>query len=71
MGKKDKHAGKKGSEPSEDIKRDQKLQAIVLADSFMKTFRPITWEKPKAFNVPVILICFIFYYIFNRFYFRL
>jgi hypothetical protein len=32
----------------EDLKRDQKLQAIVLADSFMKTFRPITWEKPKV-----------------------
>jgi hypothetical protein len=51
MGKKDKPAGKKGSEPSEDLKRDQKLQAIVLADSFMKTFRPISWEKPKALAI--------------------
>jgi hypothetical protein len=37
-----------GGGGEEDIKRDQKLQAIVLADSFMKTFRPITWEKPKV-----------------------
>lgn len=47
MGKKEK-SGKKTSYDGEDLKREQKLQAIVLADSFMKTFRPISWEKPKV-----------------------
>jgi hypothetical protein len=28
---------------NEDVQRNQKLQAILLADSFTKTFRPITW----------------------------
>ena len=46
MGKKEK--GKKNPSEGEDLKREQKLQAIVLADSFMKTFRPISWEKPKV-----------------------
>ena len=49
MGKKEKGV-KKGANDSEELKREQKLQAIVLADSFMKTFRPITWQKPKVFN---------------------
>lgn len=47
MGKKDKGSVKKSSD-GEDLKREQKLQAVVLADSFMKTFRPISWEKPKV-----------------------
>jgi translation initiation factor eIF-2B subunit epsilon len=42
----------------EDSKRDQKLQAILLADSFTKAFRPVTWEKPKVLlplvNVPML-----------------
>ena len=42
----------------EDVKRDQKLQAILLADSFTTTFRPITLECPKVLlplvNVPMI-----------------
>ena len=61
MGKKEKTvAGKKGESGGggEDSKRDQKLQAILLADSFSKCFRPITWEKPKVLlplvNVPMI-----------------
>ena len=62
MGKKDgksSGSGKKGgNEVDFDMKRDQKLQAILLADSFTKTFRPITWEKPKVLlplcNVPMI-----------------
>ena len=29
----------------DDVKREQKLQAILLADSFSKTFRPITLER--------------------------
>jgi hypothetical protein len=43
---------------SEEIKQDQSLQAILLADSFEKSFRPITWESPKCLlplvNVPMI-----------------
>ena len=42
----------------EDVKRDQKLQAILLADSFSRTFRPITLECPKVLlplvNVPML-----------------
>ncbi len=45
-------------EMSEDVKREQKLQAIILADSFTKTFRPITLERPKVLlplvNVPML-----------------
>ncbi len=71
MGKKD--DAKKTSKPSggsggskkqsagneaEDVKREQKLQAILLADSFQRTFRPITWESPKVLlplvNVPML-----------------
>lgn len=32
----------------DDVKRDQKLQAILLADSFNQTFRPLTLELPKV-----------------------
>lgn len=43
---------------SEDVKREQKLQAILLADSFTKKFRPITCEGPKVLlplvNVPML-----------------
>ncbi len=43
---------------SEDVRRDQKLQAILLADSFTTTFRPITLQSPKVLlplvNVPMI-----------------
>lgn len=43
---------------AEDMKRDQKLQAVILADSFSKTFRPITLECPKVLlplvNVPML-----------------
>jgi translation initiation factor eIF-2B subunit epsilon len=61
MGKKDQKpagGGKKADGGNEDAKRDQKLQAILLADSFSKTFRPVTWEKPKVLlplvNVPML-----------------
>lgn len=43
---------------SEDVKADQPLQAILLADSFEKNFRPITLEKPKVLlplvNTPML-----------------
>lgn len=43
---------------SEDVKREQKLQAILLADSFATSFRPITIEGPKVLlplvNVPML-----------------
>ena len=46
------------ADASEDVKRDQKLQAILLADSFTVTFRPITLECPKVLlplvNVPML-----------------
>eukprot|EP01041_Mallomonas_annulata_P008628 gene8628-17798_t len=57
MGKKEKAGGKK-SDGAEDEKGEQKLQAIVLADSFSKSFRPITWKMPKVLlplvNVPML-----------------
>jgi translation initiation factor eIF-2B subunit epsilon len=49
---------KGGGNNNEDLKREQKLQAIIMADSWSKTFRPVTWEKPKALlplvNVPML-----------------
>lgn len=64
MAPKDKKAGsnaKKASPASggmEDTKREVKLQAILLADSFSKSFRPLTHTMPKVLlpivNVPMI-----------------
>lgn len=55
MSKKDKRSSKKGDE---DIKRDQKLQAILLADTFRGTFNPITWDMPTVLlpliNIPML-----------------
>lgn len=55
MSKKDKKSSKKGDE---DIKRDQKLQAILLADTFRGTFNPITWDMPTVLlpliNIPML-----------------
>lgn len=46
------------SHQMEDVKRDIPLQAILLADSFSKTFRPLTHSRPKVLlplvNVPMI-----------------
>jgi len=59
-GKREKSSGssKKISVDSEDVKREQKLQAILLADSFERNFRPITLESPKVLlplvNVPML-----------------
>jgi hypothetical protein len=43
---------------AEDVNREQKLQAILLADSFTKTFRPVSLETPKVLlplvNVPML-----------------
>lgn len=38
-----KPAKSSGGGDNEDVQRNQKLQAILLADSFTKTFRPVTW----------------------------
>ena len=50
--------GKASNENVDDIKRDVKLQAVLLADSFSKTFRPITLECPKVLlplvNIPML-----------------
>ena len=32
----------------DDVKREKPLQAILLADSFTNTFRPISLEIPKV-----------------------
>ncbi len=31
-----------------DFKAEEVLQAVLLADSFVRVMRPITWEKPKV-----------------------
>ncbi len=38
---------KKGKEGGGSLK-DDRLKAVVLADSFTKEFRPITFEKPRV-----------------------
>ena len=58
MGKKE-EANKSGNRGGqEDIKSDQKLQAIILADSFEKNFRPISLDRPKVLlplvNAPML-----------------
>jgi hypothetical protein len=57
MGKKEKSTKK--SNENEDIKKGQKLQAILLAVSFTKYFRPISYIKPKVLvplvNVPMLM----------------
>lgn len=62
-GEKGQQQQKKATKPakvdqSEDVKREQKLQAILLADSFATAFRPITAERPKVLlplvNVPML-----------------
>lgn len=46
------------AQDANDVKREQKLQAILLGDSFTKSFRPITWECPKVLlplvNIPML-----------------
>ncbi|GLE03123.1 hypothetical protein PINS_up012002 [Pythium insidiosum] len=43
---------------SDDVRREAPLQAIVFADSFSETFRPITLTRPKVLlplaNVPML-----------------
>ena len=42
----------------DDIRREEGLQAVLLADSFTQTFRPITYEVPKVLlplvNAPML-----------------
>lgn len=51
-----KQGGKKSA--PEELNRKNQLQAILLADSFTNTFRPVTREQPKVLlpicNVPMI-----------------
>jgi translation initiation factor eIF-2B subunit epsilon len=61
MSNKTAKAKKKGSEGNagaESDKREQKLQAVLMADSFTSTFRPLSWEIPKVLmplaNVPML-----------------
>jgi translation initiation factor eIF-2B subunit epsilon len=43
---------------NDDMDNEQVLQAVVLADSFTKTFRPVTLDQPKVLlplvNVPML-----------------
>jgi hypothetical protein len=39
---------KGGGGGDDDVKREKPLQAVVLADSFTSTFRPISVEQPKV-----------------------
>lgn len=65
MAPKDKKAATSGSKRSQqsssatdDVRRPDALQAILLADSFSKCFRPLTHSRPKVLlplvNVPMI-----------------
>ena len=49
---------KGGSGGTDEDQRNQKLQAILLADSFKQNFRPITLERPQMLlplvNVPMM-----------------
>lgn len=61
MGKKDKNTkkGEKEGGGGDDMKRGQKLQAVLLAVSFTKYFRPLSYVKPKVLlplvNVPMLM----------------
>ena len=47
-----------GKKDDDNLAAPEKLQAVVLADSFSKNFRPITLQMPKVLmplaNVPMI-----------------
>ena len=47
-----------GKKTDDELVAPEKLQAIVLADSFSKNFRPITLQMPKVLmplaNVPML-----------------
>ena len=49
---------KGGGGGNDEDQRNQKLQAILLADSFKQNFRPITLERPQMLlplvNVPMM-----------------
>lgn len=58
---KDKEKKKKTNDGNDDVKRDQKLQAILLADSFTKTFR-VSYNykintRHAEFNFPSLFLC--------------
>ncbi len=57
-GNKQQQKPKQSKANNEDVKREQKLQAVILADSFSKTFRPVSLERPKVMlplvNVPML-----------------
>lgn len=41
-------AGKKAGKPGSDEKREDVLQAVVIADSFQTRFGPFSLEKPRV-----------------------
>jgi translation initiation factor eIF-2B subunit epsilon len=40
--------GKKSAKPGAGDKREDVLQAVILADSFQDRFKPFTLEKPRV-----------------------
>lgn len=50
--------GSNRDDGNEDVKREQKLQAVVLADNFLDNFNPITDNCPVILmplgNIPII-----------------
>lgn len=59
MGKKGR-GKKKGGGGGDDLKADQALQAVLIADSFAETFRPVTFEQPKVL-LPIVQVPMIGY----------
>lgn len=47
MGKKS-GSSNSGGNAGDDAKHEQKFQAVLLADSFTKTFRPVSLERPRV-----------------------
>ena len=51
---------KGGGGGGDDLKADQPLQAVLIADSFAETFRPVTFEQPKVL-LPIVQVPMISY----------
>lgn len=54
----DKKGPKDSGSGNIDVRREQKLQAVLIADSFQTRFRPITLDRPKVLlplvNIPML-----------------
>mgnify|MGYP002633976622 CR=1 FL=1 len=54
------HANNKQMVKKKDEQKGEPLQAVVFADSFTKTFRPLTIETPKVL-LPLVNTPMLFY----------